>query len=112
MFISDLSILDISEYSDHCPMILNIGISRDRQICERVRAESKVRQENSQASLLSTFTKWNDTLDQEVKDCFNSSSFLQLLSVLSTSSECYPDELVYNFNSVLISAIESCVSQC
>ena len=74
-FISDLSILDISEYSDHCPIILNIDICRDRRIFERVRAKSKVRQENSQLSILSTFTKCNNTLDREVKDCFNSSSF-------------------------------------
>ena len=65
-FIKFTSILDISEYLDHCLIVLDIDISRDRQIFERVRAESKDRQENSQASLLSTFTKWNNTLDREV----------------------------------------------
>ena len=49
-------------------------------------------------------------MEQEIRDCFNSSSFLQSLSLLPGSSECPLDESVYIFNSLLISAINSCPS--
>ena len=65
---------------------------------------------NSQVSLLRCTTKWNTVLEQEIRGCFKSTSFLHSLSLLPTPSECLPTELVNKLNYILISAIKSCPS--
>ena len=70
--IFDLSIGDLTVYSDHCPIILDIVTRREVQptvIYERNRAESKSSHRNDQATLLRTTTRWNISLEQEIRYC-------------------------------------------
>ena len=108
--ISDFSIGDLCEHSDHCPIVLDIATRSKVKPTAMYEENNTEKKFNSQVSLLRCTTKWNTVLEQEIRSCFKSTSFLHSLSLFPTPYECLPTELVNKFNYILISAIKSCPS--
>ena len=104
-YISDMSVSDHSQYSDHCPIILSLksqitSINPPKPI-------PKCDATNDGVSPDRLHLKWNGSLETLISELINSPQFLHSLSeVCAQSKVCSSDELICNLNSLLISVLK------
>ena len=102
-YISDMSVSDHSQYSDHCPIILSL-----KSQITSITPIQKCDATNDGVSPDRLHLKWNGSLETLISELINSPPFLHSPSeVCAQSKVCSSDELICNLNSLLISGAKT-----